>query len=1073
MTLTATASGSGTYESENNGTFATANQVTSGSAILGQCSSSSDDDYYKISVGSSGLLNVALDLATSNYSTYYLNVYNSSGTLLGTLNTSSDGNSNFNVSSAGTYYVSVDSYSTAQYGLTLTATASGSDGTDTVAPTLSSMTPGDEATGILIGANAVLTLSETGVAGSGNILIKSGNTTVQTISVTDTSQVTFNGSTVTINPSSDLGYGTTYSIVIASGVITDSAGNAYAGTSTYNFTTEAAPDTSTGSVTAVAPSSNAGTAYAISSLEKPTNGENAYIDALALNSQWANNDGSTGTIEITYCTVHGRDPYNFWRGNGDVWSDDFLAALSGAMSSWEAVTNIDFVETSNPTQADIWYWSLSDSIVDFGGWHDFPSGIYSPSSTVNYSALNNGGDSTELGSYMYSTFVHELGHGLGLAHPHDGGTTFPGVTSESSIGTNGLNQGIWTVMSYNEGWQQEPSSSYYYGDVIGPMAFDIATIQKKYGANTSYETGSNTYLLPTINASGTGWACIWDAGGTDTISNAGSAASCVINLNAASLTGTNAGGYVSWNSGIVGGFTIANGVVIENAIGGNASDTLTGNASANVLNGGAGNDKLTGGAGIDTASYASAASAVTVNLATLTAQATGGAGSDTLATIENLTGSAFNDTLTGDTSANVLDGGLGNDTLTGGAGIDTFTVGSGTDTIRDLGTGGADVLSVAAGAIANATVNTAWTATSASVNSGTANITTSGLAVNLSAVTSGNGFNVTNTGTAATLTGSSGADILMGGAGADTLVGGAGNDTLTGGSGIDRFTVGSGTDTVRDLGTGGADVLSVAAGAIANATVNTAWTATSASVNSGTANITTSGLAVNLSAVTSGNGFSVTNTGTAATLTGSSGADTLTGGTGADTLDGGLGNDTLTGGAGIDTASYASAASAVTVNLATLTAQATGGAGSDTLATIENLTGSAFNDTLTGDASANVLVGGLGNDMLTGGAGYDTFIFNTKLGTTNLDRITDFSVTDDTIWLENTGIFTALTTLGTLSSSSFHTGTAAGDAADRIIYNSTTGSLSYDVDGSGKKAAVQFATLTTGLELTNADFWVI
>ena len=87
--------------------------------------------------------------------------------------------------------------------------------------------------------------------------------------------------------------------------------------------------------------------------------------------------------------------------------------------------------------------------------------------------------------------------------------------------------------------------------------------------------------------------------------------------------------------------------------------------------------------------------------------------------------------------------------------------------------------------------------------------------------------------------------------------------------------------------------------------------------------------------------------------------------------------------------------------------------------------------------------------------------------------VTDFSVTDNVIWLENTGIFAALTTLGNLSSAAFHTGTAAGDSADRIIYNSTTGSLSYDVDGSGKKAAVQFATLTTGLALTNADFWVI
>jgi len=107
---------------------------------------------------------------------------------------------------------------------------------DTIAPTISSGTPVSGGTNIALDANLSFTFSETVIAGSGNILIKSGNTTVQTISVTDI-QVTFSGSTVTINPNSDLAYGTAYSIVIASGVITDSVGNAYTGTSTYNFTT--------------------------------------------------------------------------------------------------------------------------------------------------------------------------------------------------------------------------------------------------------------------------------------------------------------------------------------------------------------------------------------------------------------------------------------------------------------------------------------------------------------------------------------------------------------------------------------------------------------------------------------------------------------------------------------------------------------------------------------------------------------------------------------------------------------------------------------------------------------------
>jgi len=218
---------------------------------------------------------------------------------------------------------------------------------------------------------------------------------------------------------------------------------------------------------------------------------------------------------------------------------------------------------------------------------------------------------------------------------------------------------------------------------------------------------------------------------------------------------------------------------------------------------------------------------------------------------------------------------------------------------------------------------------------------------------------ITGTANADTLNGTSeddrivglgGNDVLNGLDGNDQLIGGDDDDTLNGGAGIDTFTIGSGTDTISDLGNGGADILTVDFGATATVTINTAWTATSASVNSGTANITTSGLAVNLAAVTSGNGFSVTNTGTAATLTGSTGADTLTGGTGADILVGGAGNDTLTGGSG--------------------------------------------DDSLFGDDGNDSLIGGAGRDVLTGGVGADIFDFNAAGETSNsmssADVILDF-----------------------------------------------------------------------------------
>ena len=104
------------------------------------------------------------------------------------------------------------------------------------------------------------------------------------------------------------------------------------------------------------------------------------------------------------------------------------------------------------------------------------------------------------------------------------------------------------------------------------------------------------------------------------------------------------------------------------------------------------------------------------------------------------------------------------------------------------------------------------------------------------------------------------------------------------------------------------------------------------------------------------------------------GNDILSGLAGEDVLEGGDGNDVLDGGTGIDTASYASAAQAVSVSLAVTGPQDTGGAGIDTLVSIENLTGSDHNDILTGNAGANALSGGAGDDILIGGAGADTLI---------------------------------------------------------------------------------------------------
>jgi Ca2+-binding RTX toxin-like protein len=219
----------------------------------------------------------------------------------------------------------------------------------------------------------------------------------------------------------------------------------------------------------------------------------------------------------------------------------------------------------------------------------------------------------------------------------------------------------------------------------------------------------------------------------------------------------------------------------------------------------------------------------------------------------------------------------------------------------------------------------------------------------------------------------------------------------------------------------------------------------------------------------------------------STGIASLTGNSLNNGLYAGAGNNVLDGGDGADTVSYAyglTGTTGVTVSLdkPLNTAQATVGSGSDTLNYIENLTGSNYNDVLTGNTGANSIAGGTGNDTLNGGAGNDSlsggtgadvFRFDSALAASNVDRISDYVVADDTIQLEN-AVFAKLTATGTLNSAYFVANTTGQAAAadDYIIYESDTGILRYDADGNGAGAAVQFAVIGTSLLITAAEFVV-
>ena len=359
------------------------------------------------------------------------------------------------------------------------------------------------------------------------------------------------------------------------------------------------------------------------------------------------------------------------------------------------------------------------------------------------------------------------------------------------------------------------------------------------------------------------------------------------------------------------------------------NDTLAGGEGDDILEGGLGTDLLYGEAGSDIASYAAATARVIVNLGITTAQNTLGAGSDTLNSIENLAGSAFNDTLTGDANVNALTGGAGIDILNGLAGNDTLAGGDGNDTLA--GGDGDDSLDGGIGSDI-ASYATATTAVTVSLAVAGAQNTLGAGSDTLTAIEG--------------LTGSAFNDTLTGDANANTLNGGNGNDLISGDLGNDFIDGGSGVDTL--------DYALVGAGITLN------LVSQSAQNTGGAGTDTVRGIE------------NVIGTAFSDVLTGNEFGNIFTAGNGNDTLVGGLGNDTLDGGAGIDTANYATATAGVKVNLTILTAQSTIGAGGDTLAGIENLNGTGFDDQFTGDAGDNVLTGNGGNDTLLGGAGNDT-----------------------------------------------------------------------------------------------------
>ncbi|WP_298951471.1 calcium-binding protein [uncultured Methylobacterium sp.] len=344
-----------------------------------------------------------------------------------------------------------------------------------------------------------------------------------------------------------------------------------------------------------------------------------------------------------------------------------------------------------------------------------------------------------------------------------------------------------------------------------------------------------------------------------------------------------------------------------------------------------------------------------------------------------------------------------------------------------------------------------------------------------------------------TLLGLGADDTLDGGAGRDSVDGGIGNDLIYGSAGADTLIGGAGIDTLSYLSSVAAVTLDLA----------------TPGANTGDA----AGDLVSGFELVQGTSYNDRLSGDAAAnnidgadgndlLFGRAGADSLTGGYGNDTLDGGADNDRLDGGSnddlligglgadsligkdGVDTASYAGAAAAVTANLLA-PAGNTGEAAGDTYSGVEGLIGSRFNDRLTGNTAANRLEGGLGNDtldggaandtliggegadwltasagydLLTGGAAGDRFVFTSV--SPQFDTISDFDrLQGDRIVLASAA-FGGLTGLTAGTSFIAKGAPMATQSGPTVLYDTGTGLLSYDADGTGAGAATRIATLT-------------
>jgi serralysin len=453
-----------------------------------------------------------------------------------------------------------------------------------------------------------------------------------------------------------------------------------------------------------------------------------------------------------------------------------MSVVRDAMHKWSRVATLncsevaDTIDTKwesgdNSSAGDI---RLAMSNLPSAAWAYYPGQDNSPYGGdvwLNKSDYND----PVVGYYAYYTFLHEIGHTLGLEHTHE--------NNDSDVMSLSIDALKYSIMSYRD----------YVGDDIDgvgenffpttPMLYDVLALQALYGANWNYRSGNDTYSwAPGAKV----YETIWDGGGIDTLSAANQTRDVELHLTSGvfSKIGSPVWDEHAW---VRDNLVIAFNATIENATGSNYDDYIYGSAAGNVLIGGPGNDTMRGSEWADRNA---------VDNDTMY----GGGGSDFMAGHNGrdvmyggegndfVIGDDGNDTLSGENGNDMLYGGAGNDLLIGGVGNDTLNGGSGTDE--------------ATYAAATAPVNVDLSLSG-------------GLATGAHGIDKLRGIEkVTGSAFADTLTGDANANVLNGGLGNDALQGGAGDDTLTGGGGDDLFRWTAAAFNRSDVRFGGVDRVS-------------------------------------------------------------------------------------------------------------------------------------------------------------------------------------------------------------------------------------------------------------------------